>query len=41
VPAIVYDGRIAATHRRNTGDGEHSEIVIGERVYPVQTADLG
>jgi len=31
----------AGTYRRDTGDGEHAEIVIGERVYRVRTADLG
>lgn len=29
------------TYRRDTGDGEHSEILIGERVYRVRTAELG
>jgi len=28
------------TYRRDTGDGEHSEIVIGERVYRVRTVEL-
>jgi hypothetical protein len=31
----------AGTYRRDTGDGEHSEILIGERVYRVRTAELG
>lgn len=30
----------AGTYRRDTGDGEHSEIAIGERVYRVRTAEL-
>jgi hypothetical protein len=29
------------TYRRDVGDGEHSEIVIGARVYRVRTSDLG
>ena len=29
------------SYRRDTGDGEHSEIVLGERVYRVRTAELG
>ena len=27
--------------RRETGDGEHSEIVIAERIYRVKTSELG
>jgi len=30
----------AGTYRRDTGDGEHVEIVIGERVYRVRRAEL-
>ena len=30
----------AGTHRRDTGDGEHVEIVIAERVYRVRRAEL-
>ena len=28
------------TFRRDVGDGEHAEIVIGERVYRVRTGEL-
>ena len=31
----------AGTFRRDVGDGEHSEILIGERVYRVRTRELG
>ena len=31
----------AGVFKRDTGDGEHSEITIGERVYRVRTADIG
>jgi hypothetical protein len=30
----------AGTFRRDTGDGEHVEIVIAERVYRVRRAEL-
>jgi hypothetical protein len=30
----------AGTYRRDTGDGEHVEIVIAERVYRVRRAEL-
>ena len=30
----------AGTFRRDVGDGEHAEIVIGERVYRVRISDL-
>jgi hypothetical protein len=30
----------AGTFRRDVGDGEHAEIVIGVRVYRVRTAEL-
>jgi hypothetical protein len=30
----------AGTYRRDVGDGEHSEIVLGERVYRVRTDEL-
>jgi hypothetical protein len=28
------------TYRRDVGDGEHSEITIGERVYRVRTSEI-
>jgi hypothetical protein len=31
----------AGTYRRDVGDGEHSEINIGERVYRVRSVELG
>ena len=30
----------AGFFRRDTGDGEHAEIVIGERIYRVRTREL-
>jgi len=30
----------AGTYRRDTGDGEHVEIVMAERVYRVRRAEL-
>ena len=30
----------SGTYRRDVGDGEHSEIVIGERIYKVRTVEL-
>lgn len=30
----------AGSYRRDVGDGEHSEINIGERVYRVRSAEL-
>jgi hypothetical protein len=37
---VKWQGR-AGTFRRDVGDGEHSEIVIGERVYRVRTGEIG
>jgi hypothetical protein len=37
---VRWKGR-SGTYRRDTGDGEHSEILIGERVYRVRPAELG
>jgi hypothetical protein len=37
---VQWKGR-AGTYRRDVGDGEHSEIAIGERVYRVRTVELG
>jgi hypothetical protein len=37
---VRWRGR-AGTYRRDVGDGEHAEIVIGERVYRVQVHELG
>lgn len=31
----------AGIFRRNVGDGEHSEILLGERIYRVRTRELG
>ena len=31
----------AGTYRRDVGDGEHSEVLIAERVYRVRTSELG
>ena len=31
----------AGAFKRDTGDGEHSEIAIGERVYRVRTEEIG
>jgi hypothetical protein len=31
----------SGTFRRDVGDGEHSEIALGERVYRVLTSELG
>jgi hypothetical protein len=36
---VQWKGR-AGTYRRDAGDGEHSEIMIGERVYRVRTSEL-
>ena len=36
---VQWKGR-AGTYRRDVGDGEHSEVAIGERVYRVRTAEL-
>ena len=30
----------AGTFRRDVGDGEHSEITLGDRVYRVRTTEL-
>jgi hypothetical protein len=30
----------AGTYRRDVGDGEHSEIMLGDRVYRVRTDEL-
>jgi hypothetical protein len=30
----------SGTYRRDVGDGEHSEITIGERAYRVRTNEL-
>ena len=38
--AVSWKGR-SGTYRRDVGDGEHSEIAVGERVYRVRTAELG
>jgi hypothetical protein len=37
---VRWKGR-AGVFQRNVGDGEHAEIVIGERVYRVQAHELG
>ena len=37
---VRWTGR-SGTYRRDAGDGEHSEILIGERVYRVRTVELG
>jgi hypothetical protein len=37
---VRWKGR-AGVLRRDAGDGEHAEIVIGERVYRVRTTELG
>src|SRR4051794_11608466 len=37
---LRWQGR-AAVYRRDVGDGEHAEIVIGERVYRVRSKELG
>jgi hypothetical protein len=31
----------SGTYRRDTGDGEHSEISIADRLYCVRNAELG
>jgi hypothetical protein len=31
----------SGTYRRDVGDGERSEITIGERVYRVRTSEIG
>jgi hypothetical protein len=36
---VRWQGR-AAVYRRDVGDGEHAEIVIGERVYRVRSKEL-
>jgi hypothetical protein len=36
---VQWKGR-AGTYRRDVGDGEHSEITIGERVYRVRTSEI-
>jgi hypothetical protein len=36
---VRWNGR-AGVFRRDVGDGEHAEIVIGERVYRVQAREL-
>ena len=30
----------SGTFRRDVGDGEHSEIALGERIYRVRTSEL-
>ena len=30
----------AGSFRRDVGDGEHSEIALGERIYRVRTSEL-
>jgi hypothetical protein len=30
----------SGTYRRDTGDGEHAEVTIGERIYRVRRAEL-
>jgi len=37
---IRWKGRTGA-FRRDSGDGEHAEVVIGERVYRVPLKELG
>jgi hypothetical protein len=37
---VRWKGR-AGVFRRDVGDGEHGEIVIGERVYRVRISELG
>jgi hypothetical protein len=37
---VKWQGRDGA-YRRDVGDGEHSEIVIGERVYRGRTKEIG
>jgi len=36
---VQWQGR-TGTFRRHVGDGEHAEVVSGERVYRVRVADL-
>jgi hypothetical protein len=36
---VLWKGR-AGIFRREVGDSEHAEVVIGERVYRVRIADL-
>jgi hypothetical protein len=31
----------SGVYRRDVGDGEHSEIVVVDRVYRVRTSELG
>lgn len=37
--AVRFKDRVG-TYRRDVGDGEHSEIIIGNRVYRVRTSEL-
>ena len=37
---VRWKGR-AAAYRRDVGDGEHSEIMIAERVYRARTTEIG
>ncbi len=37
---VRWKGR-AGVFRRDVGDGEHAEVVIGERVYRVRVSELG
>src|SRR3954451_21280475 len=37
---IRWQGR-PAVYRRDVGDGQHAEIVIGERIYRVRSKEFG
>ena len=37
---VRWQGR-AGTFRRDAGDGEHAEILLGERIYRVRFRELG
>ena len=38
-PCLASDEPGAGSYRRDTGDGEHVEITMGERVYRVRRAE--
>jgi hypothetical protein len=38
--AVRWKGR-SGVFRRDTGDGEHAEILVDKRVYRVRTSELG
>jgi hypothetical protein len=37
---VRWKGR-SGVFRRDTGDGEHAEILVDKRVYRVRTSELG